>query len=130
EREVAAASDGAVQLRDHCTAARRGRDLHPQVPSFPRLLDGVSLETRKRLVGDLRLGRDMFAAVAPELANVFVGFAAAIKFGLALDRPLPLPARPIDELMATSLIVGVFLLRVTACRLPFVEIRLPSARKF
>ena len=89
---VAAVHDRAGEARDHRAAARRGRDLHAEVPALPRLVDRVRLEPFERPVGDLGLGRDVLAAVAAEVADELVGLAALRDLGLALHRPLPLLA--------------------------------------
>ncbi len=44
EREVAAAHDRAGEPATTAAAARRGRDLHAQLPALPRLVDRVRLE--------------------------------------------------------------------------------------
>ncbi len=100
EREVAPAHDRAREPGDDGATAGRGRDLHAQVPALPRLLDRVGLEPGERAVGDLGLGRDVLAAVAPELADVLVVLARLLDLRLALHRPLPLALRPVEQLAA------------------------------
>ena len=97
EREVAPPHDRAREPGDDRAAAGRGRDLHAQVPAFPRLVDRVGLEPGERLVGDLGLGRDVLAAVAAEVADELVGLARLLHLGRALHRPLPLALGPVGE---------------------------------
>ena len=116
----------APARRDDGAAAGRGRDLHAQIPALPRLVDRVRLEPRERAIGDLGLGRDVLAAVAPELADVLVVLARLLQLRLALHRPLALALRPVAQLAALRAVVGVLLLGVTAGGRVLVEIRLPS----
>ena len=128
ERERAADDRRAVQLGDDRAPARRGRDLHAEIPALPRVVDRVRFAPFERLVGDLRLRGDVLAAVPAEVADELVGFAALGDLGRALHRPLPLRPGPAAQGLALHDIRRVVLLGVPAGGGPFAEVGGPATR--
>src|SRR5436305_6721434 len=124
--EVTPAHDGIGETGDHSTGAGRIRDLEPQRPSFPRLVDDV--QTIERLLGDPDLRRLLLGAVHEEVAlRLVVVLRSLREVARTLHRPLPLFTGAVLETPALGDVVRIGNLGVAAGGGSLLQIGGPTA---
>ena len=128
EDEVAASDHRRVEPHHDVAAARRLRELEPEVPSLPRLLDHV--EPFDRPLTRPRLARELLRGLRSEGTHVLVRLGrVALRPRDALHGPLALRPGPLDESRLLGAVVLVVLLGVPAGDRTELDERVPSARE-